>query len=87
MPRRERDPQRPGFRGERGVARAAGTALGRCRGGAGDRGRRSRARAPARASAWQLTADSIEYSDRHSFSSGAGFVDPVVYSYYLPPSS
>lgn len=37
-------------------------------------------------SAWQLTADSIEYLGiAHSFSSGAGFVDPVVYSYYLPP--
>ncbi len=37
-------------------------------------------------SAWQLTADSIEYLGiAHSLSSGAGFVDPVVYSTYLPP--
>ena len=41
---------------------------------------------PHALSAWQLTADSIEYLGiAHSFSSGAGFVDPVVYSHYLPP--
>jgi hypothetical protein len=37
-------------------------------------------------SSWQLTPDSIEYLGiAHSLASGAGLVDPVVYSHYLPP--
>jgi hypothetical protein len=35
---------------------------------------------------WQLTPDAIEYySIAHSFASGAGFVNPIAYSYYLEP--
>lgn len=36
---------------------------------------------------WWLVPDAIEYAGiAHSLAAGAGFVDPIVYSHYLPPA-
>ena len=41
---------------------------------------------PSTLADWWITPDAVEYLGiAHSVSSGAGFVDPVVYSHYLPP--